>query len=113
VLSDIIVAQQRNSSSKTIIDAIETIDVEPSRDVISAWSSISMALWTQRNRLSTKDGELCREYIDVQSGSTHSQVVIPHFLRHELLRAIHSGIEVADLSRRSYPSTRLLGGLDE
>ena len=97
---EIALEQQRDTDIAPVYTAIASGSERPSSNEISPAGECSKALWHQWQRLSVREGVLCRKFESADGLSINWQIVLPHAYRDEFVRLAHSGITGGHLGRK-------------
>lgn len=82
-------SQIRDSEIKLIMEALQNDSGKPDWSAVSGESQAVKTLWGQWNRLSIRDGILCRKWEDDTGETIRWQVVVPTEKRQEVLNHTH------------------------
>ena len=96
-ISEIRNAQREDKNISCIIRFLETSDVRPKWQDISAENLCIKALWSQWNRLSLRDGILYRKWEDDSGSRISWQLIVPDIYPDDVLSYLHDAITAGHL----------------
>jgi len=83
----------------TVYDAVASGSARPNWKIVALWSLPEKAYWHQWDRLSMRDGVLCRRWEYVDKRPCNWQVVLPKTYRADFIHLSHTGMTGGHLGR--------------
>ena len=96
---DIIAAQKADSDIGVIIAFMSAAEEKPDWKSLELYSSGTKSLWHEWERLSLRDGVLCRKWTPIYGSDIRWQVVLPKNYRADFVRLVHTGMTGGHLGR--------------
>ena len=96
---EIFTAQSNDSDIGPIVDLISSSSHKPTWKDVEFQSADVKSLWAEWERLSTKNGVLCRRWTQLHPGPVRWQIIVPRIYRKEFIRLAHPGITGGHLGR--------------